>query len=93
MYTQYTEEYQKQLSEIPQRLYYTWLSSLPSLLNAFKVSDNMEKTLELQHEVIKNYLAAQEIAVNTALSAQKQWWDTYFDVMKKASSAKVEVGI
>lgn len=93
MATTYFEEYQKQLTEIPQQFYYNWLSSLPSVLNTFKVPDSLDKTLELQHELVKNYLAAQEIAFNLALSSQKQWWDMYFDLAKKASSTKVEVAV
>lgn len=93
MYTQYTEEYQKQLMEIPQRFYYTWLSNFPSMLNMYKMTDSFDKSIELQHELVKNYLAAQEISINMILSTQKQWWDTYFDLAKKASSAKVEVAV
>lgn len=36
MTTQTYEDYQKQLTEIPQKIYYTWLSGFPSFKNHLK---------------------------------------------------------
>ncbi|WP_013322697.1 hypothetical protein [Gloeothece verrucosa] len=88
MTSQTFEETQKQFTELPQKLYYTWLSNFPSIINAFNIPENLDKLLELQYELAKNYIAAEEIALNLVLTTQKQWWDSYFDVLKKLSEPK-----
>ena len=96
MTTQYIEEYQKQFIELQQKFFDTWLKSVPNGKDTLKfpfpfpIPDAVDKSLEVQEELVKNYLAAQETAMNLALETQKKFWDNYFELMKKATSAKVE---
>lgn len=90
MDTKYFEDYQKQFVEMQQKFLGTWLGSLPNGQNAFKLPDTLDQGIEIQEEVVRNYLAAQETAVKLALETQKKFWDNYFELLKKATSAKVE---
>ncbi|WP_013321448.1 hypothetical protein [Gloeothece verrucosa] len=93
MATQYFEEYQKQFIELQQKFFDTWLKSLPNGKDAIKfpfpVPDAVDKSIEIQEELVNDYLAAQETAINLALDTQKKFWNNYFELMKKASTVKV----
>lgn len=93
MDTTYFEEYQKQFMEWQKKFFDNWLENVSTGKNAFKLPENMDKGLEVQEELVGNYLAAQETAVKLALETQKKFWDSYFELMKKAANTKIEVGV
>lgn len=87
----YVQEYQKQFFELQKKFFDVWLGGFPNSKEAFKLPDSLDKSIELQEELVKNYLAAEEQAMQLALETQKKFWDNYFELAKKAASTKVEV--
>ena len=91
MDTKYFEDYQKQFVELQQKFFDTWLENLSGSKEAFKLPESLDQGIELQEQLVKNYLAAQEQALELAMQTQKKFWDNYFELAKKAASTKVQV--
>ncbi|MGK7931994.1 MAG: thylakoid-associated protein [Microcystaceae cyanobacterium] len=83
MDTKLFEDYQKQVLDCQKKLFDTWLDNLPSGKVSFNLSDNFEKTVEMQKELVTSYLEVQEKTSSMLLDAQKQLWDDYFETIKK----------
>jgi hypothetical protein len=83
MDTKLFEDYQKQLLDCQKKLFDTWLDSLPSGKVSLDMSDNFDKTVELQKELVTSYLEVQEKTSSMLLDAQKKLWNDYFEAIKK----------
>ncbi len=83
MDTKLLEDYQKQILECQQKLFETWLENLPTGKISFSLSDNFEKTLELQKELVGSYLEVQAQTSDLWLKTQKQLWNDYFEAINK----------
>jgi hypothetical protein len=83
MDTKFFEEYQKQLIEWQRKFFDTWLESLPKATMEVNVTDTFETTLKLQEENVKAFLETQEKTTQMMLEAQKQFWQSYFDLLHK----------
>ncbi|MGK7947183.1 MAG: thylakoid-associated protein [Microcystaceae cyanobacterium] len=83
MDTKLFEDYQKQVLDCQKKLFDTWLDNLPSGKVSFNLSDNFEKTVEMQKELVTSYLEVQEQTSSMLLDAQKQLWNDYFEAIKK----------
>lgn len=83
MDTKFFEEYQKQLLDWQKKFFSTWLESLPTGQMELNVSDTFETTLKFQEELVKSYLEAQQKTSQMMLEAQKQFWDKYFEMIRK----------
>ncbi|MGH2415921.1 MAG: thylakoid-associated protein [Microcystaceae cyanobacterium] len=81
--TELWEEFQKQLIESQKKLIYIWVDSLRGGITQVSFSENFEKTLNLQRELIDSALGAQQVTVNLAIETQKQFWDNYFQSTQK----------
>ncbi len=87
MDTKIFEDYQKQFTEWQKKFVDTWLSTLPSA-NSFKVPENLGQGIEVQQQLVTQYLEAQETAIKLSLETQKKFWEGYFELMRKTSEAK-----
>lgn len=76
---------QKQLLESQKKLADTWMGSFSDGKPQVDVTENFEKTLNFQQELINFSLQSQQIAARLSLETQKQLWDTYFQGMQKVS--------
>lgn len=85
--TKYFEEYQNQLRDWQKKFFDTWLESMSMGKDSFKFPETMDKALDSQEDLVNNYLEAQEAATKIALESQKQFWESYFKIMRQAAKA------
>lgn len=79
-----------QLSDLQRGFLNSW-SSAPSMhLNSLNFTENFEKTLRFQEEVVKKSLELQALATSKSIETQKQFWDGYFNMMRQAQIKKAE---
>lgn len=83
MDTKLFEDYQKELLDCQKKLFNTWLDNLPSGKVSFNLSENFEKTVKMQEELVTSYLEVQGKTSAMLLDAQKQLWEDYFEAIKK----------
>lgn len=76
-------KYQEQFFGMQKKFFDTWMDNLPTGKFSVEYSDNLEKTLAFQEEMVDNYLQFQEEAQKMLLETQKKFWKEYFDVLKK----------
>lgn len=84
MDTKIFDDYQKEFSAWQKKFVDTWITNLPNAKD-FKMPDNMDKGIEMQQELVTQYLDAQETAIKLSLETQKKFWDGYFDLMRKTT--------
>ena len=89
MDTKYFDEYLQQLSEWQKKLFDTWMANLPNGKTDINLSETFEKNLQVQEELVKTYLEAQKKASEMMMDTQKQFWDQYFETMRKKTPAGV----
>lgn len=87
MDTKFFEEYQKQLLQWQRTFFNTWLESLPKATLEVDVNDTFATTLKLQEETVKAFLETQEKTTQMMLEAQKQFWNSYFNLLQKEPAA------
>ena len=78
-------ESQKELSESQKRLIYTWVDSLRPGTVQVNYSENIEKALNFQKELVNSALNAQQVTLGLAIESQKQFWSNYFQVAHKGA--------
>jgi len=83
MDTKFFEEYQTQLLDWQKKFFNTWLEGLPKGTAEIKLTDTFETSVKLQEELVKSYLEAQEKSVELMLESQKQFWNNYFEAVRK----------
>lgn len=83
MDTKYFEDYLKQLSEWQKRYFDTWMQTLPNGKEGVNMSETVEKNLKLQEDMINSSLEAQQKMVEMMVDAQKEFWNKYFELMRK----------
>ena len=88
MDTKYLEEYLQQLSEWQKKFFDTWVQNLPDLKNSLKMPESLEKGVDVQEQLVKNYLDAQETSTKLALETQKKFWESYFEMVRKSPVLK-----
>lgn len=72
------DESQRQLIESQKKLVESWTSSLPSGIAQPDLTENFEKALSFQQDVVNSAISAQQTAVRLTMETQKQFWDSYF---------------
>ncbi|MCX7594448.1 MAG: thylakoid-associated protein [Fischerella sp.] len=87
MYTTYFDEYQKQFKEWQKKFFDTLLESLPNAQKEVNPSEAFELAVDLQAEIVKSFLEAQEKSNQMMLEAQKRFWEKYFERMRKKPAA------
>ncbi|HEY9705773.1 MAG TPA: thylakoid-associated protein [Allocoleopsis sp.] len=88
MDTKYLEDYLQQLSEWQKKFFDTWVQNLPDLKNGLKMPESLEKGVDVQEQLVKNYLEAQETSTKLALETQKKFWESYFEMARKSPVLK-----
>jgi hypothetical protein len=93
MSTQYFEEYQKQLNDWQQQFVDwqkqfvdVWTKNIPDGKLEPDLQKTFESNLNLQKELVQQYLENQEKATKMMLDTQKQFWDNYFETMEKVKT-------
>jgi len=83
MDTKFFEEYQTQLLDWQKKFFSTWMEGFPKGVTEIKLTDTFETSVKLQEEMVKSYLEAQEKSATMMLEAQKQFWNNYFETIRK----------
>jgi len=83
MDTKFFEEYQAQLLDWQKKFFSTWMEGFPKGVTEIKLTDTFETSVKLQEEMVKSYLEAQEKSATMMLEAQKQFWNNYFETIRK----------
>lgn len=93
MFTTYFDEYQKQFGEWQKQVndwqkkfFDTWLDSLPKTIGNADLSENFDKALDFQEELVKSYLQAQEKTTEMMFDAQRKFWQDYFEALRQKST-------
>jgi hypothetical protein len=86
------EQFFRQLSDLQKGFFSTWNSSVPSMqnLNQQNIFENFDKALRFQEEVITNSLEFQALVARMSIETQKQFWDGYFNTIRKTQIKKTE---
>lgn len=90
MNTKLFDEYLQQFNDWQQKLVETWIESFPGGNNQFNPSRTIETALNLQQELVKTNLKAQEVTMQMAMETQKDFWDGYFDLIRRMPFLKKE---
>lgn len=83
MNTDFINEYQKQLVNWQKQLFDSWLENLKAAPNSLNAQEAYEKTLSYQEELVQTSFKVQEMTNKAVMESQKQFWDNYFEFMKK----------
>lgn len=85
-FTELWSESQKELKESQKKLTEVWTESLPKKTTQASPSENFEKTMNFQRELINSVINTQQVTARLAIDMQKQFWDDYFQTTQKMSS-------
>jgi hypothetical protein len=83
MNTKYLDEYLKELTALQKRFFDSWLENVPNAKEGLDLSENLEKALKVQEDLVETYLETQRKTTEVLLNTQKQFWDDYFEVIRK----------
>ncbi len=80
-----TEQYLRQLSELQRGIFSSWASMMPNMpsSNMPQVRDTVDNTLKFQEQVVTNSLEFQAMVARQSIEAQKQFWESYFNMLRK----------
>lgn len=86
------EQFLRQFSELQKGLFNSWTSTVPSVqsFNPLNFSENLDKALRFQQEVVASSLEFQSQVARMSIETQKQFWEGYFNTMRKAQIKKDE---
>jgi hypothetical protein len=72
------EETQAQVIESQKKLINSWIGNLSDLPAQIDITENLEKALSFQRQLVDSSLSAQQTSAHLIIAAQKQFWDSYF---------------
>ncbi|TAF09887.1 MAG: hypothetical protein EAZ77_04360 [Nostocales cyanobacterium] len=80
------EQFFRQLSEFQSMVFHNWTSTLSSMqnLNLSNPPENLEQSVKLQEDLVKNSLDFQEQVNRFSIDTQRKLWDSYFKMMRKS---------
>jgi hypothetical protein len=81
------EQYQKQLGELQKKLVYAWIDNLPTASIQKDFSQTLQKTLDVQQELINVSLKTQAAVSELGVETQKYLWNNYFQPLQKQHSS------
>ncbi len=78
------EQFLRQFSEFQKGVFTSWTSMMPmQSINTPNFRDNFDKTLKFQETAITNSLELQALLARMSLETQKQFWESYFNMLRK----------
>ncbi|MBD2566428.1 hypothetical protein [Anabaena lutea] len=80
------EQFFRQLNEFQSIIFDNWTSTLSSMqnLNLSNPPENLEQSMKLQEDLVKNSLEFQEQVNRFSIDTQRKLWDSYFKMMRKS---------
>jgi ATP-dependent Clp protease ATP-binding subunit ClpA len=85
MDTKVFEDYQQEIANWQKKYLDIWLETIPTTVgkNSLNFSENFDKALKFQEEVVKTSLEAQEKTAQMLIEIQRQFWNSYVDLLQK----------
>lgn len=78
------EQFLRQVSEFQRGVFTSWTSMMPmQSINTPNLRENFDKALKFQETTITNSLEFQALLARMSLETQKQFWETYFNMLRK----------
>ena len=79
------EQSLRQLSDMQRGIFNSWSATLPSTqkLNMPNFRDTFDNSLKFQEQVVKSSLELQVLMARLSIEAQKQFWESYFNMLRK----------
>jgi hypothetical protein len=79
------EQLLRQLSDIQRGIFTSWSSTMPNMqsFNMPNFRDSVDNTLKLQEQVVTSSLEFQASLARMSIEAQKQFWESYFNMLRK----------
>ncbi len=79
------EQYLRQLSELQRGIFTSWTSMMPNMQSSAmpNVRDSVDNTLRFQEQVVTSSLEFQALLSRLSIEAQKQFWESYFNTLRK----------
>ena len=79
------EQYLRQLSEMQRGLFNSWTSMMPNMesFTTPNFRNNFENTLKFQETLVTSSLELQALLARMSIESQKQFWEGYFNMLRK----------
>ena len=75
-----------------QRGFFNSLAAVPTMpsSNSANFTETFDKTLRLQEEAVTSSLEFQALLARMSIETQKQFWEGYFNLLRKTQGKKAE---
>lgn len=79
------DQFSSQFSELQRSFFNTWGTMMSNMqtINLINSPENVEKTVKLQEEFIKNSLELQEQVTRLTIDTQRKIWNSYFQMLRR----------
>lgn len=79
------EQFLRQLSDMQRGIFTSWSSTMPTMqsFNMPNFRDSVDNTLKFQEQVVTSSLEFQALLSRLSIEAQKQFWESYFNMLRK----------
>ncbi len=80
------EQLLRQLSDMQRGIFTSWSSTMPSMqsFNMPNFRASVDNTLKFQEQVVTSSLELQALVARMSIEAQKQFWESYFNMLRKS---------
>ena len=77
------EEFSQRFNDAQRRLLAIWMDATvnPLALNSLNIPETFDKTVKFQQEIVDISLELQAIGTDALVTAQKQYWNNYFQMI------------
>ena len=86
------EQFLNQLSDWQRETFSSWNNNVPNMqsFNSVNFNENFAKTVRFQEEVVTSSLEFQAVLARMSIETQKQFWENYFNTLRKTQGNKAE---
>lgn len=86
------EQFSRQLSEWQRAILNNWTAATHNMqgFNSQNFTETFDKTLGFQEEVLTSSLEFQAMLARMSIETQKQFWESYFNMLRKTQDKKAE---
>lgn len=80
------DQFLRQWSETQKGILNSWSSTIPNMqsFNMSNFRDTFDSTLKFQEQVVTSSLEFQALVARLSIEAQKQFWENYFNMLRKS---------
>ncbi len=79
------DQFSNQISELQKTFFNTWGTMMSNVqtINLTNSPENVEETVKLQEELIKNSLELQEQVTRLTIDTQRKIWNSFFQMLHR----------